>query len=127
MSLSAAVVSAKPFENIRTDITMFKDGGRGGSNDAGPIHGARAVHWNARVTGGRSGREAEMVYNPQIMPWGALAGIQGVKPAPPNDVSFQGDVKCIVELEGTAPDPPNLWLAQLKLRLAKVPAWLSGR
>jgi len=115
---------AEPFENIRTDITIFNDGSRGGAGDAGPIHGARAVHWNVRVTGGRSGREAEMVYNPQIMPWGALVGIQGAKPAPPKDISFHGDVKCIVELEGKVPDPPNLHRAQLRLRLGREPAWL---
>ncbi len=37
---------ALPFENVRTDIRVNNTGGHGGSGTAGPLFGARFVHWN---------------------------------------------------------------------------------
>jgi len=106
---------AMSFDSIRTDITVTSDGRPGGAGDAGPFLGRRMVHWNVRIAGGNP----EWINCPDIMSMGALVGIQGAdivhnpKPwgMPP------GDKGTVVADPGKVPDPPDLFEAQLRLRL----------
>lgn len=106
---------AMSFEFLRTDITLSNDTGTpGGANDAGPFVGARVVHWNIRVTGKR----AEWVYQPDCLTQGALVGIQGVSPERKAAWAMPtGDKGVIIADDGKPPIPPDLFEAQLQLRL----------
>ncbi len=108
---------AMSFDLIRTDITIRNDdGGPGGAGDAGPFLGARCVHWNIRVTG----RRAQWVYQPDCISMGALVGIQGVEPDMRKAWAMaHGDKGCIIADHGRVPQPPDLYEAQLRLRLDK--------
>jgi hypothetical protein len=105
------------FEFLRTDITIHNDGGPGGHDQAGPFHGARVVHWNVRVTG-----SSEWVNQPDCISDGALVGIQGV---PVTDkeawAMVHGDKNCLVVDVDKTPTPPDLFEAQLQLRLRSRP------
>jgi hypothetical protein len=103
-----------PFENIRTDITIFNDGNHGGANDAGPLFGARFCHWNIRVLNAR----ADMINVPQMMPRGALVGIQGAAQAAKQSPDFGDESGAVIE-EFQISAPPDLHRAQLALRLGR--------
>lgn len=108
----------QPFESMKTDITIHNDGERGGSDDAGPVQGARCVHWNIRASG-----KSEMVNDPRLFPSGAMVGVQGVAKSDGDEAGFKGDVNCVIEAENSVPEPKNLYLAQLRLRLGRLPGW----
>jgi len=104
-----------PFENIRTEIILVNnDGFHGGAR--GPLMGARFAHWNVKVESGRS----YIVDWANSLPTGALVGLQGIAPswAGQPESTPQGEVsKCRVESSGKAPNPANLYEAELALRL----------
>ncbi len=124
-----------PFDFIRTEIEMANDAAGaagpadpGGSGDAGPFSGARAVHWNVDIFG--TDRAPEMqgiwVLHPTQFPMGALVGVQGapVMPTDPSDPHFaawgvpdSGASGSLVVDVGSIPEPANLYEAQLALRL----------
>jgi len=107
---------AMSFELIRSDITLNNDGGPGGADTAGPFLGARCVHWNVRVTG-----KSDFVFQSDCISQGALVGIQGVpRSAAPAWAMVTGDKGCLVLDEGKVPAPPDLYQAQLELRLKAV-------
>lgn len=99
-----------PLDCVHTEITVNNDGSRGGAADAGPTMGARFVNWNIQVDNNR----AHMITEANIMPSGAVVGVRG--PA----VTSAGNSACLVEASGPSgavPNPPNLYDAQLRLRL----------
>jgi hypothetical protein len=110
---------AMSFEFLRTDIDVKANDGRpGGAGGAGPLLGARVVHWNCRVGGG--GKEPGVWVNqPDCISLGALVGIQGPRWDKPSWAMVAGDKGCVIADEGRAPDPPDLHEAQLRLRLGK--------
>lgn len=97
------------FDLIRTDITIHNDGRIGGENESGPMQGIRVNHWNIRFTG-----QVDGIYQPEWMPMGALVGVQGAQ-----SMASQPANGCIEAATGKVPDPPDLYEAQLKLRLEK--------
>ena len=105
------------FDSVRTNITVTNIGGPGGASDAGPFVGRRMVHWNIRVTNGKG----EWIAQPAILPSGAIVGIQGT-PVFLKDTGLwhlpNGLNKgCLIADMGQTPSPPDLYEAQLKLRL----------
>jgi hypothetical protein len=104
-----------PFDLLRTNITINNDGWVGGTGAQGPRYGARVVHWNIRASG-----QSEWVNHPETISMGALMGIQGV------DLSLRvidgmpsGYKDCIVGDLGGEPTPPDLYEAELNLRLGR--------
>jgi hypothetical protein len=84
-----------PFENLRTDITVVnKDAVPGGSFDAGPLFGARTVHWGIEVLSG----ETMCIEVTDVAPRSLTAGITGVaEPGSrlrgvPSNAYFLGDL-----------------------------------
>jgi len=64
-----------PFENLRTDITLVnKDAVPGGAFDAGPLFGARTVHWGIDVVSG----ESMCIEVSDVAPRSLTAGITGL-------------------------------------------------
>jgi hypothetical protein len=106
-----------PFDLIRTDITVNNDGHHGGDENYGPLQGVHVVHWNIRATG-----RSDLVYETDVMPLGALVGIQGVRAD--NEVSEENHVKgnkgAIVSDDGVVPSPPDLFQAELDFRHGKI-------
>lgn len=106
---------AMSFESIRTNITINNNGKPGGAGSAGPLLGARVVHWNIRATG-----SGEWVNQPDCISMGALVGIQGVPRDPKASWAMvEGDKNCIIADEGQTPAIKDLYEAQVKLRLKK--------
>lgn len=104
-----------PFDLLRTNITVTNDGSAGGLPAQGPRYGARVVHWNVRASG-----QSDWVNNPETISSGALVGILGV------DLSLRvidgmppGYKDCVVGDPNAEPSPPDLYEAQLRLRLGK--------
>ena len=112
---------ALPFENVRTDIRVNNTGGHGGAGTAGPLFGARFVHWNILVTNNRP----HMIFAPTHMPRGALVGIRGTKPEAKPYPDFDGDPGAIVADTGKAVEPQDLHIAQLMHRMGKAPLHLG--
>ena len=110
---------AMSFEFLRTDIDVKANDGRpGGAGGAGPLLGARVVHWNCRVGGG--GKEPGVWVNqPDCISMGALVGIQEPRWDKPSWAMVAGDKGCVIADPGKAPDPADLHEAQLKLRLGR--------
>jgi hypothetical protein len=109
---------AMSFESLRTNITVNSDGRPGGGGESGPFLGARVVHWSIRMTGGKP----EWINSPESMPLGALVGIQGApRVTGGKDLwhMMPGEKGCVIADEGKVPSPPDLYEAQLKLRLGK--------
>ena len=104
-----------PFEFIRTQIKIFDDGKPGGSNQAGPLQGARAVHWNLEIA-----HSNEWVYQTDVMPMCALVGVRGmpINKSPAKAAMVNGDKGCLVADEGKIPQPQDLFEAQLRLKLS---------
>jgi hypothetical protein len=104
------------FDLVRTAIEVRSDGSPGGARDHGPFLGRRAVHWNVRLTGGKN----EWVFGPAYMPTGAIVGGRG-GPVFTRDTGLwhmpDGPKGCLVVDHGTEPTPPDLFEAQLRLRL----------
>ncbi len=64
-----------PFENLRTNITLVnKDAVPGGAFDAGPLFGARTVHWGIEVLSG----ETMCIEITDVAPRSLTAGITGL-------------------------------------------------
>jgi hypothetical protein len=64
-----------PFENLRTNITLVnKDAVPGGAFDAGPLFGARTVHWGIEVLSG----ETMCIEISDVAPRALTAGITGL-------------------------------------------------
>ena len=118
------------FTNLRTQIEINSTGFLGGDWFAGPVQGARSVHWNIWGKGNWLG-----VNDTHAMPKGALVGIRGFGRAKPRglstDLPSNGSrfplVDCRVEMEGKTPDIENLYLAQVAHRLGKLPPWLTKK
>jgi hypothetical protein len=104
------------FDLIRTDIEIHNDGSAGGGDSAGPIQGARVAHWNIRATGSPS-----VIYQPDVMPMGALVGVQGVPldRSPYKRNYAEGDKGCVVADDGVEPEPRDLYEAERALRLGR--------
>jgi hypothetical protein len=85
-----------PFENLRTDITLVnKDAVPGGAFDAGPLFGARTVHWGIDVLSGETmGMEIT-----DVAPRSLTAGITGLAErgsrlrGVPSNAYFLGDLE----------------------------------
>ncbi len=106
-----------PYEGIRSDVTLVaNDGTHGGTG--GPLMGARFVNWNVRTLGGPN----YIVGWGNATPSGAIVGLQGsnviwdaqAEQTPTGKISG-----CRVESQEQVPNPPNLYEAQLQLRLGQ--------
>ncbi len=65
-----------PFENLRTNITLVnKDAVPGGAFDAGPLFGARTVHWGIEVLSGAT----MCIEVSDVAPRSLTAGITGLR------------------------------------------------
>ncbi|AHF91897.1 hypothetical protein OPIT5_18375 [Opitutaceae bacterium TAV5] len=109
----------EPFENLRTDVTLVTNDGSHGGN-GGPVMGARFVNWNIRTPADNN----YMVGWADLTPHGAIVGLQGSqptwtrRPGQKSDRVPAGEQSgCRIEGTGEVPDPPNLYEAQLQLRL----------
>jgi hypothetical protein len=85
-----------PFENLRTHITIVnKDAVPGGAFDAGPLFGARTVHWGIDVLNG----ESLCMDVSDVAPRSLTAGITGLaEPGSrllgvPSNAYFTGDLE----------------------------------
>jgi hypothetical protein len=106
-----------PFEFIRTSIKVYNDGKPGGDHEAGPAVGARVVHWNIMLT-----HSSRWIYQPDHFSRGALVGIRGMPiDETPSESMLHGDKGTIVADHAVVPDPPDLFQAQLALRLGRNP------
>jgi hypothetical protein len=112
---------ALSFDLIRTEITLANDAdGPGGAGQAGPFIGARVAHWNIRVDGPRTSQgnaPGDFVFMPLTFPMGAFVGIQGAAPSLKIRDTVPGEKGSIIADTGRIPSIPNLYEAQLKLRL----------
>jgi len=67
-----------------------------------------------------TGGKPEWINNPEAMPMGALVGIQGApRVTGGKDLWYMipGEKGCVIADEGKAPAPPDLYAAQLDLRM----------
>jgi hypothetical protein len=85
-----------PFENLRTDIALVnKDAVPGGAFDAGPLFGARTVHWGITVESG----EALCMDITDAAPRSLTAGITGLSEpgsrlrGVPSHAYFEGELE----------------------------------
>lgn len=85
-----------PFENLRTNITLVnKDAVPGGAFDAGPLFGARTVHWGIAVLSG----ETMCMDVTDVAPRSLTAGITGLSEpgsrlrAVPSNAYFLGELE----------------------------------
>jgi hypothetical protein len=110
-----------PFDSIRTNITIVNcDGVGGGAESAGPFAGRRVVHWNIRVEGVSRRKGLKAFARPDQYSWGAIVGLQGVEIQEDRDPPWHmppGIKGTIVADPGIVPNPPDLYRAQLELRL----------
>jgi hypothetical protein len=108
------------FDSVRTNITVRNTGGSGGNGTHGPGVGRRICHWNVRITGG-SGKG---IAQPALFSNAALVGIQGAAlDLRATDLGRMPDglnKGCIVADHGREPSPPDLFEAQLRMRLGKL-------
>ena len=105
-----------PSESLRTQITINNTGFAGGTG--GPRMGARFVNWNVTVTNGRN----YLIGEAHEMPKGALAGVTGCEITSAAHPAY-GNSECVTPFSGTAGAPvfpPNLYEAQLALRLGGI-------
>jgi len=106
-----------PFENVRTEITLYNDGHFGGTG--GPLMGARFVHWNIEVQNHRD----HVVGWSNEMPNGIIAGLRGVRVLRESQPSENATrplprvSNAMILLEGGTPEPANLYEWQRALRL----------
>ncbi|MFJ5265568.1 hypothetical protein ACIQAC_34415 [Streptomyces sp. NPDC088387] len=78
-----------PFENLRTDITLYNTGHAGGAADAGPRYGARTVNWGVTVTNGRN----QNIDVSDSAPCSVTAGIVGLaRPGSGEEGEFGSDL-----------------------------------
>lgn len=106
-----------PFDNVRTKITVRNSGVVGGAKKAGPHWGARFCHWNVIVTNGRS----YAIRLETHAPYSAMVGIQGTNKESQQKLEFTGDLHTVIDALGVAPEPDNLYEAQLAHRLTRSP------
>ncbi len=108
-----------PYANVYTEIDIVNNGDSGGDSASGPQMGARHVHWN--VNANRT--SSRLIAQPDVMPMGAIVGVRCTTPA--EYVSAEhGNPEAIVDTVGpgaAAPNPRNLYEAQLALRLGGTP------
>ncbi|KIF69205.1 hypothetical protein HY68_12390 [Streptomyces sp. AcH 505] len=103
-----------PFAAVRTEVTVANDGRHGGDGTAGPLYGARFVHWNVTVTNERAG----LIKIDEIAPYSATVGISEVREFDQIDVpDFEGELHTRSEYYGSpeAVSPVNLYEAQRTL------------
>ncbi len=112
---------ALSFDLIRTEITLNNEAdGPGGAGQAGPFLGARVAHWNIELKDSPRKDPSEFVYMPEAMPMGALVGIRGAAMSTAPALAMpKGEKGAVVADDGKTPTPPNLYEAELKLRLKK--------
>ena len=106
-----------PYANVYTEIDIINNGRNGGATASGPEMGARHAHWNltTNTTGGL------LIAQPDIMPMGALVGVRTTTPTSSINAEH-GDSQALIESSGFgagAPNPRNLYEAQLALRLGQ--------
>lgn len=104
-----------PYANVYTEIDIVNNGRPGGAAESGPEMGARHVHWN--ITTNNTG--SQLIAQPDIMPRGAVVGARTTTLASPVNAE-NGDSEAMIESAGygaAAPNPRNLYEAQLALRL----------
>jgi uncharacterized repeat protein (TIGR02543 family) len=120
------------FDYVRTDLVLDNPAAArpGGASQAGPHTGRRAVHWNITVRDSdrTPERRGEWVYDPEQYTYGAQIGIQGADPLFRSDPSTPsiwampaGDKNMRIGDDGVVPAIPNLYDAQLALRLGSAP------
>ncbi len=106
-----------PYANVYTQIEIINDGDAGGASTSGPAMAARHAHWNINLSRSSSRWTAQ----PDVMPMGALVGVQCATPT--GSINEEnGDSQALLEdvsIEASVPNPPNLYEAQLALRLAQ--------
>lgn len=112
---------ALSFDSIRTDITLANDAdGPGGAGEAGPFLGKRIVHWNINIEHSPRKIPGEFVFQPEVLPMGAVVGIRGAPLTTSNAPAMpQGDKGCLIVEPGKQLEITDLYAAQLKLRLVK--------
>ena len=117
---------AMSFELIRTEITLANDAdGPGGAGQAGPFIGPRVAHWNIKVdrstpsSPGNQNAPGDFIFMPLTFPNGAFVGIQGAARSDKVRDTVPGEKGSVIADEGKVPAIPNLYEAQLKLRLKK--------
>lgn len=106
-----------PLANVYTEINIINDGQSGGGSTSGPNSGARATHWNINT----HRRGARRVAQPDMMPRGTLVGVRCTIPTQATGTG-NADPEVLIEnasLGATPPNPPNLYEAQLALRLGQ--------
>lgn len=106
-----------PLANVFTQIDILNTGENGGGADSGPNMGSRHVHWNIDT----NRTSSRLIGQPDVMPRGALVGVRCATLAQPlHDEG--GDPEALVESSGlgaSSVDPPNLYQAQVALRLGQ--------
>jgi hypothetical protein len=108
------------FDLIRTEISLRNDAdGPGGHGSAGPFLGARVAHWNIDARESVRPDKGEFVFMPLSFPMGAFVGIQGTPISRGLRDTAPGEKGALVADEGKVPDPPNLYEAQVRLRLGR--------
>ncbi|MEM7755760.1 MAG: glycosyl hydrolase family 28-related protein [Planctomycetota bacterium] len=104
-----------PYANVYTEIDIINNGRAGGAAASGPPMGGRHVHWNVTT----NTTSSLLVAQPDIMPMGALVGVRTTTPT--TSISENnGDSEALLESAGfgaAAPNPRNLYEAQVALRL----------
>lgn len=103
-----------PYANVYTQIEINNDGDTGGASTSGPAMGARHTHWNVDLNRSSSRWTAQ----PDVMPMGALIGIQCATPTGSNNPE-NGESEALIEgvaIDAGVPNPANLYEAQLALR-----------
>ncbi|WP_156819661.1 glycosyl hydrolase family 28-related protein [Pseudonocardia sp. HH130630-07] len=108
---------AIPADSVRTGITLANTGRMGGSDDAGPLWGARISMWNVDVRNGR-GHGVRIERN---APRSAVVGVRGTAEDAVTDHTreFGDDLGSVLADPGTVPEPVNLYRAQLAHRLGR--------
>jgi hypothetical protein len=113
------------FDSLRTDIELRNDEGSspGGAPKAGPYLGRRVVHWNVRVRASDRDDPGAFVNQCNLLPRGALVGVQGAPTGHGRPASMlPGRKGCRVASPGERPEPADLYAAQLALRLGRTAA-----
>lgn len=110
------------FDSLRSDVELRNDEGSypGGAPRAGPYLGRRMVHWNVRVRGSDRDDPGAFVNQCNLLPMGALVGVRGAPVGRGRPAGMlPGRKGCRIASPGERPEPPELYAAQLRLRLSR--------